>query len=420
MHGPHGEFLRLGLAPVNAGPTRRAPRFLVIATQYPVPALNGGTMRTMHAVRVLARRGVVDLAYVFVPDGSDLQDATFRTTLQLEVTDRGRVAQQVLAGLVTRRPFPVHAFGRASRAALAALIEANDYDAILVRSGHALGLLDVLGDAARRRVVIDLDDNIGASLYTQLVGETGSALRRVILAANRKALVWYERRAVRGHVCTVCTADDLERLAPHARKVFIVPNVYDPGPSFAAPTVSGFSQPDSFLFVGALGYPPNADGLAWFVREVFPKVRARISGATLVVVGRQPPDAVRTLCSDAEGVELHADVPDVAGYYERCRAVVVPLLSGGGTRIKILEACFAGRPVLSTPLGAQGLDLRDGEDLLLFRSSTEFLEAYSRLAEAGPYDAMVRKARASVTLSYSPERVDRVMAEVLDTIGSSR
>ncbi len=109
-------------------------------------------------------------------------------------------------------------------------------------------------------------------------------------------------------------------------------------------------------------------------------------------------------------------MPDLKPYYRQSRAVVVPLLAGGGTRIKILEAALARRPVLSTPLGAAGLDLGAGRDLLSFDDADQFAARYAELVDRERYRTLVRNASELVRAKYSPEAFDGALAGVVNMI----
>lgn len=132
------------------------------------------------------------------------------------------------------------------------------------------------------------------------------------------------------------------------------------------------------LFTGTLAYPPNAVGAAWLVEEVWPKLQALNPGAELLIVGAAPPRSVRELAS-AEHVSLHADVPEIIPWLEASTICLLPMLEGGGTRLKLLEAFAAGRAVVSTTNGAAGIDCTAGKELLIADSPDGFAQAISRL-----------------------------------------
>jgi glycosyltransferase involved in cell wall biosynthesis len=115
----------------------------------------------------------------------------------------------------------------------------------------------------------------------------------------------------------------------------------------------------------------------------------------------------------AKNIELHTNVPDVKEYYKRCGVVIVPLIQGGGTRIKILEAALANRPVLSTPVGAEGLDLLDGREIMLFKNAQEFSHMYGQIVDTEKYHSLVNNARETVLKNYSPQKFNEAMKKVL-------
>ena len=134
-------------------------------------------------------------------------------------------------------------------------------------------------------------------------------------------------------------------------------------------------------FLGSMDWMPNIEGVHWFVREVWPDVKRRVPNCRLLVIGRKPPASVSKLAEDDHQIEVTGTVDDVRPYLARCQALAVPLLSGGGTRIKIMEALAAGLPVVSTAVGAEGLGLEDGEQILIADSPTEFSDSTVRLAD---------------------------------------
>jgi glycosyltransferase involved in cell wall biosynthesis len=204
----------------------------------------------------------------------------------------------------------------------------------------------------------------GASVFhpfhvvsTQLRGEAdrSGAGRAWRLRRYAKGAARLESWAVRTASSTVAVCEaDAASLGGTGRLVTVVPNAVDIGRD--AVTV----RPDApvVLFPASLDYAPNADGALWAARAVWPRVREAVPDARLLLVGRSPgPDVVAL--HGHQGIEVHADVPDMAEWLSRARVVVVPLRFGTGTRIKALEAMAARRPVVGTTIGLAGLGLRD-------------------------------------------------------------
>lgn len=164
---------------------------------------------------------------------------------------------------------------------------------------------------------------------------------------------------------------------------------------------------DRVVFVGSMDWLPNQDGVRWFLREVWPLVRKERPGATLQVVGRRPPAEFQK-ASGVDGVEVVGTVPDVRPYLAEAAVSVVPLLVGGGTRLKIFEAMASGKAVVSTTLGAEGLPLTPGEHFLQVDEAPAFASAVAGLlADPGRRDALGAAALRLVQERFGTEPIAR-------------
>jgi polysaccharide biosynthesis protein PslH len=137
------------------------------------------------------------------------------------------------------------------------------------------------------------------------------------------------------------------------------------------------SEQLSLLFVGNFRHPPNAEAAVRLISTIFPRVRARFPELVLNVVGDQPTSRIRQMAND--NIIVTGRVPDVTPYLDRAALVVVPLRLGGGMRVKVLEALAAGKAVIASPLAIEGLDLVDGEHVILAETDQQFSEAIVEL-----------------------------------------
>lgn len=169
------------------------------------------------------------------------------------------------------------------------------------------------------------------------------------------------------------------------------------------------------LFVGSLKYAPNVQGLLWFVNSIFPALLAQRPSVQLSIVGRNPADSVLEL-KKHPNIDLHINVPDVAPYYASCKAVVVPLLSGSGTRIKILEAMLNRRPVIATPVGYEGLEMGNKQELLSFESAAQFTRCFDYLDDNDNYVRIVNRAFNNVQSNYSTKAFHNTVAQLLSDL----
>lgn len=225
---------------------------------------------------------------------------------------------------------------------------AAEFDAAVVRYSHLMPLVEGIPDGC---IVLDADD-----LRFVLLGRrarthgftTRTSLR--LEAARSRA---FERRIFRrvAHVIA-CSPDDRALLG--TERASVIPN------GIAVEPVGDVARaPRSLVFVGQCHWRPNRRGLTWFLREVWPLVRATHPDATFAVVGQRAGAATLGV-DEMAGVTYHADVPSVAPWFAGAAASVVPLWEGGGTRIKVIESLAYGTPVIATSIGAAGLAARFG------------------------------------------------------------
>ena len=224
-----------------------------------------------------------------------------------------------------------------------------------------------------------------------------------------RALRGIERRALQAYdAVSVVSEVDRERLpGPHPR-VLVCPNGWDP-----SPPLPGAADP-VVVFVGLMGWTPNVDAAVWLVRSVWPRVRAKVPGAQLRLVGREPAPAVQALAG--EGVTVTGTVPAVAPHLEAARVVVAPLRAGGGSRLKILEGLDAGRPVVATTVGAEGLEQLVGRGIVIEDDPVAYAEAIVRLL-LDPHEAASLGAAGNQAVRET-FAWDRTLAPLLEAVRS--
>jgi len=401
---------------VKCAAQRTRRKTLLVCSTYPFPETTGGRMRTANFIRFFNEIGVVDLAYWQEVEGERLASRFVRDVYFLEKKDYpvhfGGRAAAILGG----RPYPVHTFSPGSIDNLFTIVASNDYDFIVIRYVKNAYPFFKLPPRYRKRILVDFDDVITNSLYETLFAKPDSTFKSLLHALNKRALLGFQKKCL-GLGLPVFSSDfDKRRTAGENARASVVPNVYR-NDSFAHYEFGvGFDNPNTLLFVGALAYEPNISGLSWFVENVYPAFKDEVPDARLLVVGflGNASDArLKRCCRSAPDIELHTDVPDIKVYYRACRMVVVPLLQGGGTRIKILEAAMARRPVLSTPVGAEGLDLEDGRDLFLFSDAREFVNGYCKVAQRETYLSLIDSARKKVREKYSIANFNKTLGQAV-------
>jgi glycosyltransferase involved in cell wall biosynthesis len=185
-------------------------------------------------------------------------------------------------------------------------------------------------------------------------------------------------------------SDDDARRVEHPQ-VIVYPNAL---PEIAAPCAA---EENCIVFSGNLEYHPNIEAVRWFRSSIWPRIRERSPGVQWRLIGKNP-EAVARWTSGDERIRVIGPVEDAVAEIARAKVAVVPLLSGSGTRFKILEAWAAERAVVSTPIGAAGLDASDGEHLLLAKGASALAAAVLRLLEDAPLRARLGQAGRALYL----------------------
>lgn len=318
-------------------------RSVVVAKFVPTPPNSGDKRRTLGIVRALRELGPVTLCAFAGPD-EDVA-ALVAEGIDVRATPLRRRPADLVAGLARSGSLTAARFWDAELARSVTEAVGEGTDVLLVE--HVQLLPYARGLRAGHRV-LDMH-NIESSLVARTAAAS-SGPRRLVFAAEARALRAMERRVRDIDVIAVVSEGDrtaLGELVTHPR-VVVVPNAWD------APAPLAPSEGPVASFVALLSWTPNVQAAVWFCREVWPRVVAEVPGARLQLVGRNPTDEVRALAGPT--VEVTGTVPDLDPWYARSRVALAPLLAGGGSRLKILEALAAARPVVATTIGVEGLE----------------------------------------------------------------
>jgi polysaccharide biosynthesis protein PslH len=248
------------------------------------------------------------------------------------------------------------------------------------------------------------------SLIWKRLCENADGLKRVYLQGQWRRMRKFEQEAcARFDGVVGVSAEDCEIL----RNEFGAGNVLGAVPTGVDCDYFGASQwprqEHSLVFLGSMDWMPNIDAVEFFTAEIWPAVKRQFPHATFTVVGRNPPAKLKELEKRIPGVRVTGTVDDVRPFLAAAAAMVVPLRVGGGTRIKIFEGMATGIPVLSTRIGAEGLPVAHGENILLADTPADFA---ARIAELFEQPARAQKigeaGRALVRANYGWDAVNRI------------
>jgi glycosyltransferase involved in cell wall biosynthesis len=315
---------------------------------------------------------------------------------------------RLLKNLFSRLPYSVASHRSAAmRSALGRHARDHAVDLWQFEWSAYLDLLDP--DIAGPRLLIA--HNVD-SLIWQRYHETSTGLKKKYIGAQWRRFETFEGNAFRRASRVVAvSAEDARLISERFGQQRV--DVVDNGVDFAHfEPVHGARDPFHILFLGALDWRPNLDSVELLLDRIFPAIHAKEPRAKLEIVGRQPSPALVERAHSQPGVRLYADVPDVRPFLGQCGVMAVPLRIGGGSRLKILEALACAMPVVSTAVGAEGLDLTPGEHYVQASEDTMAQALLDFMANPEPAREMAEKGRAHIEGLYDWD----ILALKLETV----
>ncbi len=385
-------------------------RLLWLSPELPDPEGNGGEVRLFQIVRGLAERGIA-IRFIApapaekIPRAVQLREVGVDLLPVVRPASRAREAvvasladPRIGAGLLTRSwmAWQASIYRHELRGEIQRALD-EPWDGVLIEHDWALDWArDLPSDLPIGLVFQNLTDVLLTRRASAATGLTRLRTRRDARLARRET----DRGIGRVTQAFACSDDDAAEIVrrwdvPCA----VVPNGADVDRLGLVP--SDEARAGNLLFTGTLSYQPNAEAALWLGKEIFPRVRARRSDATLAIVGRNPPAAVRALATHPD-IDVPGRVEDLNPWLTRAAVVVAPMLSGSGTKLKVIEAMAAGRPVVATSIGAEGIAAGDGAELCVADDPQSFADAVIELLD-DPATALQigSAARALANTRYS-------------------
>ena len=359
-------------------------KILWVSTVFLHPTTRGGQIRTLELLKQLHRRHEIHYAALANPDepegparSPEYCSRAYPVPFHLADKRSPAFLWQLLQGLVS--PVPVVTFRKrwpAMKTLLERLLAQERFDSLVC------DFLTPAINLPRLESCVLFQHNVEVLIWQRLAEHASGPLRRAYFRTQAADMRRFERqicRAVR-HVVAVSEADaELMRSLYGLENVSVIPTGVDV--EYFTPPASSPPRATDLVFVGAMNYLPNIDGVEYFVREILPLIRRRRPGCTLTVAGRDPAPSIRALAAADLRIRVTGTVPDIRPYLWDSAVSIVPLRAGGGTRLKIYESMAAQTPVVSTTIGAEGLTVHPPADIRLADTPEAFAAACLELLE---------------------------------------
>ncbi len=382
-----------------------------------LPLHSGGNLRSYHIARDLASRH--ELTFLSYYDGD--QDPDYDRLLGEHFPGAICVASGIqeskaaraldyLKRLPSGAPYAVSRFqSEGVRRAIADAFAQDTFDVAVC------DFLDAAVNFPAELTVscVLFQHNVESEIWRRHAETEANPAKRLVYGLEFRRILAYEREVVgRFHHVIAVSEHDKKLMSAWAdpARITVVPTGVDL--SQYAPDESGREPEPLVVFIGAMDWEPNIDAVEYFCGEIWPAVLREVPAARFRIVGRNPDRRVQSIVRDS--VEVTGRVPSVLDHLREAAVVVVPLRIGGGTRLKIYEAMAAGKAVVSTAVGAEGLDVHDGNDIVLADAPQEFAAAIVKLLCDRALRQNYERAAARLAAGYGWPAVGKKFEAVLE------
>ena len=394
-------------------------KIIFLSPTVPFPLTDGGRIRVFNLLKqIAAKSDVTLLALETQPTDAEGVAELQQLGIQVHLVPNGPTLPRVSLGTLVnaffkQQPITVARYDLpAYRQKIRELVAAEDFDLVHYEMFHTAQFwteTELPGVLSQQ--------NVDSAIWRRLCGETTHPFYKFAYWTQQLAFQRYERVLSPKFDAVTCTSDiDAAVFQRHCSEdnIEIIPNGVDVThyqPDFSS------EAPAHLIYIGSMDWYPNEDAVAFFADEVLPSVEDKVPDVQFSIVGGNPSARVQKL-AEREGVIVTGRVPEIKPYFAEATVFVVPLRIGSGTRLKILEALAMGKAIVSTTVGAEGLDLKDGEEIFIADEPTTFADAVTRLlTEPSLRRRIGENGRARVERDYDWRSIGEKLHNLYTEIG---
>ena len=355
---------------------------LQICTKVPYPAKDGGAAGIFvfskgfadlgHQVTILA---VNPPKHFIDTSGFNLQNITI---IPVNTDTSPKLLHASINLLFTRKPYHISRFsGKRMKEALITILRSRQFDIVQLEGTYLGGLLPVIRKHTTAKVSLRAH-NIEHKLWEDIAQSSKSIITRSYLAIQAQRLKRFEIDLIRKTDCLIpVSPTDLELLSTMvSSRVKVIPYGVNIQPELSLLPYDGRKD---ICFIGALDWLPNQEGITWFAEKVCPLLLAELPALKVHVAGRNAPGFLKKLLKQVPNIAFHGEIEDASAFMQSYKAIVVPLFTGSGIRVKIIDALNYKLPVICTPKASEGTSLCHGEHILFASNEFEFTQRIKEL-----------------------------------------
>jgi glycosyltransferase involved in cell wall biosynthesis len=360
---------------------------LQVCNKTPYPPHDGGSLASYSLMRSFSRLGhKVTLLTMCTPKHrlSAAERETLSSMVNLYTVDVDTAVRtgKFLKNLVfSKLPYNAERFiFPAFEKELGRVLQSEQFDIVQLEGLYLMPYVGTIRHFSKAKVVLRAH-NIEQEIWKRISQTETNLVKRVYFSLLANRLRDFELSAINRYDLLVPITErdrvEFNRMG-NLKPAFVCPATLD-SLEFASPV--SVKPSNSLFFLGSLDWKPNQEGLLWFINQVFPKVRSLDQKITFHVAGRNSPVWLRDKLK-GDGVFFHGEIPDATQFMLEHGILVSPCFSGGGMRVKIIEAMTQGKPVVTTSIGAEGLGAVHGKNIMIGHSSAEFVDHIDRLLKS--------------------------------------
>ena len=356
-------------------------RILQLCKKFPWPARDGESVAVTHLSKALSQEGAeVSLLAMNTIKHRFEQNALpealnhYAKVAKVPVDNRIKPLQALYNLVFSRESYHIRRFVVPAFAErLKKWLQEEEFDVVLLETLYLMPYVDVIRKYSKAKILLR-SHNVEHEIWERIAANERNLLKRSYLEVLARRLKAYELEQLhRADMLLPISGRDLLRFKElgYEGPVMMLPI----GLELEAyqPDYDSFERPASISFIGSLDWLPNLEGLEWFLREVWPEVQRKNPSFTLHVAGRHMPAHLKR--RQLPGVRWHGEVEDARAFINAHSLMVVPLFSGSGMRVKILEGMALGKVVLTTTMGLEGILAQNGQEVLVADSAKAFVQA---------------------------------------------
>ena len=357
-------------------------KILYICNKSPWPPVEGGTIGMYNFITKIADAGndvkvlAANTNKYFVNPDEVPEDFKNKTKFELEYIDLSIKPVDAFFNLFTKKSYHVRRFiSKAFEKKLVDILKNNTFDIVQIEYLYMSPYLDIVRKYSDAKVVLRAH-NIEHLIWKRAAREEKNPLKKFYLKHLATTLELFERSVLNKYDGIVpVTAKDAEFFKKNSK----VP-VTDAPFSIDTEKFSEYYNPDpehALFHIGSMNWLPNEEGIKWFVKKVWPLVTKKHNNLKLYLAGREMPKWLIDI--KQKNLEIVGEVPDAYEFIGSKSILVAPLFSGSGIRVKIIESMALGKAVISTTIGAEGINYTDGKDIVIADTADEFANAITKL-----------------------------------------